>query len=132
MSFFYSLFKILYLTRGRKNSKRAEDTQNNDIYYRSNMSCIKCHRVENHRFPGVGPSISREVSQRVQCTDCHAQAPHGNETLNKAEEKIGIMHPVYFWYDDVSRGPVSMQAADLKAGHGNKKNMTFTFNSVMV
>jgi hypothetical protein len=62
--------------------KRGNDIKN-DIHYRSNMSCTKCHRVENHRFPGYGPTISREVSQRVQCTDCHAQAPHGNETLNK-------------------------------------------------
>lgn len=53
-----------------------------DIHYRSNMSCTKCHRVENHRFPGFGPTITPEVSKQVQCTDCHAQAPHGNEVLS--------------------------------------------------
>jgi len=127
--------------------KRGADIKN-DIHFRSNMSCTKCHRVENHRFPGFGPTMSREVSQRVRCTDCHAQSPHGNETLNKhvridcrtchvvsaggvfyknstknsifiekkgiykIEEKFGIIRPVYFWYDGVSRGPVPKGSID--------------------
>ena len=129
------------------NYKRGADMKD-DIHYRSNMSCTKCHRVENHRFPGSGPTITPEVSRRVQCTDCHAQAPHSNETLNKhvrvdcrtchvvsaggvfyknatkngiyieekgiykAEEKTGIIRPVYFWYDGVSRGVVPKGSID--------------------
>jgi hypothetical protein len=64
------------------NYKRGADMKD-DIHYRSNMSCTKCHRVRNHRFPGFGPTITPEVSKRVQCTDCHSQSPHYSKTLNK-------------------------------------------------
>ena len=64
------------------NYKRGADVKDN-VHCRNDMTCTKCHRVEGHRFPGAGPTITPEVTKRVQCIDCHPQYPHGNETLNK-------------------------------------------------
>ncbi len=62
--------------------KRGADL-NEDVHYQHGMSCTRCHKVEGHRFPGFGPTITREVGKRVRCVDCHDTAPHKNKTLNR-------------------------------------------------
>ena len=47
------------------------------------MSCTRCHRVKAHRFPGAGPTITREAGGRVSCIDCHDNTPHKSEALNR-------------------------------------------------
>ena len=53
-----------------------------DVHYKRGLSCTRCHRVEGHRFPGFGPTITREADKRVRCVDCHDITPHKSEALN--------------------------------------------------
>ncbi len=62
--------------------KRGADLKE-DVHYKSGMSCTRCHRVKGHQFPGFGPTITREVSQRVRCVDCHDSTPHKSKMLNR-------------------------------------------------
>lgn len=62
--------------------KRGADLDE-DVHYRRGMSCTRCHRVEAHRFPGSGPTITREVGKRVGCVDCHDVTPHRSQNLNR-------------------------------------------------
>ncbi len=54
-----------------------------DVHFKKKMSCTRCHRAESHRFPGYGPTITKEVSRRVRCTDCHDLTPHRSDVLNR-------------------------------------------------
>jgi len=62
--------------------KRGADLKE-DVHYKRGMSCTRCHRVEGHRFPGCGPTITREVGRRVRCVDCHDLTPHKSKALNR-------------------------------------------------
>ncbi|MBN2082775.1 tetrathionate reductase family octaheme c-type cytochrome [bacterium] len=44
--------------------------------------CVDCHRTEQHQIPGLLPSVRMRDDQRVFCTDCHAQEPHGDQRLD--------------------------------------------------
>lgn len=46
------------------------------------FDCQECHRTERHRIPGRSMSVSVDDTNRVSCTDCHAERPHGNERLD--------------------------------------------------
>ncbi|MFO0907161.1 MAG: tetrathionate reductase family octaheme c-type cytochrome [Isosphaeraceae bacterium] len=46
------------------------------------FDCQECHRTEHHRIPGRSMSVSVDNTQRVACTDCHAERPHRNERLD--------------------------------------------------
>ena len=61
--------------------KRGADLKE-DVHYVRGMSCTRCHRVKDHRFPGFGPTITRETNNRVQCVDCHDRTPHKKKVLN--------------------------------------------------
>ncbi|MCH5372721.1 MAG: cytochrome C, partial [Planctomycetes bacterium] len=41
-----------------------------------------CHRTREHHIPGCAMSVCIDQPQRVDCTDCHSQQPHGHERLD--------------------------------------------------
>lgn len=47
-----------------------------------NFICIDCHQSENHQIRGRSISVSLELSNQVNCTDCHAQQGHADQRLN--------------------------------------------------
>lgn len=46
------------------------------------VQCVDCHRTEAHVIPGRSMSVSVSNTQRIDCTDCHAEAPHGDARLD--------------------------------------------------
>jgi len=47
-----------------------------------NFECVDCHKSENHDMVGRGASVSADAANRLDCGDCHTEAPHVNERLN--------------------------------------------------
>ncbi|OFY98186.1 MAG: cytochrome C [Bdellovibrionales bacterium GWC1_52_8] len=52
--------------------------------------CTECHKTEHHLVSGKFNSTydSDMAVQRVTCTDCHAQKPHGSERLNSHTDAV--------------------------------------------
>jgi octaheme c-type cytochrome (tetrathionate reductase family) len=50
---------------------------------RYDLQCVDCHRTLDHRIAGRSMSVSVSNTQRVLCTDCHAEAPHGDVRLDE-------------------------------------------------
>lgn len=46
------------------------------------MVCIDCHRTTKHLIRGRSISVSLDNENRLYCTDCHAERPHGDERLD--------------------------------------------------
>lgn len=51
---------------------------------RLNLQCIDCHRSTNHVIKGrlLADNIAIATAEQVQCTDCHAAAPHKDARIN--------------------------------------------------
>ena len=52
------------------------------------MTCIDCHKTENHEMLGKLYSLSSSDEGRLMCTECHEGAVHQNNTLNRHSNKI--------------------------------------------
>ena len=46
------------------------------------LTCVDCHKTEDHVIRGRAMSVSVGGDNRVLCTDCHADDPHDNQRLN--------------------------------------------------
>ena len=54
----------------------------------NDMTCIDCHKTENHEMLGKLYSLSSSDEGRLMCTECHEGAVHQNNTLNRHSNKI--------------------------------------------
>ena len=52
------------------------------------MTCIDCHKTENHEMLGKLYSLSSSDEGRLMCTECHEGEVHQNNTLNRHSNKI--------------------------------------------
>jgi octaheme c-type cytochrome (tetrathionate reductase family) len=52
------------------------------------MSCVECHRAENHKMLGKSYSLSSMNRDRVECESCHGALPHEDEILNQHGYKV--------------------------------------------
>jgi octaheme c-type cytochrome (tetrathionate reductase family) len=50
-----------------------------------NLQCIACHRGSHHQIPGKSMSVSTglEGGARVECSQCHGEAPHQDRRINE-------------------------------------------------
>ncbi len=53
-----------------------------------NLSCIACHKTENHMISGKMYSLSSMNRNRATCEECHLDNPHTDEILNKHTFKV--------------------------------------------
>ncbi len=63
-----------------------------------NMTCTACHKTEHHKITGQLYSVSSMNKDRVECSECHSDAPHKNEQLNLHSHKVACQTchiPVY-------------------------------------
>lgn len=78
-----------------------EPSKDIDVHMASgglNLTCVQCHKTENHAISGKMYSLSSMNRNRVTCEECHTSTPHDNETLNKHTYKIACQTchiPVY-------------------------------------
>lgn len=73
----------IYLKRG------FEFTSKNDVHAAKGMTCVDCHKAENHKMPtGFDPNNWANDGLRVGCSDCHGEAPHEDEDYNRHTAKI--------------------------------------------
>ncbi|MGQ9605053.1 MAG: tetrathionate reductase family octaheme c-type cytochrome [Thermogutta sp.] len=49
---------------------------------RLRFECVDCHQAKDHRIPGCAMSVCTEKVDRVSCTDCHSDRPHGDDRLD--------------------------------------------------
>ena len=54
----------------------------------NDMTCIDCHKTENHEMLGKLYTLSSSDEGRLSCTECHEGAVHQNNTLNRHSNKI--------------------------------------------
>ena len=62
------------------------------------MTCTACHVTEHHKISGQLYSVSSKDEQRVECSQCHSEAPHEDEHLNLHSNKIACQTchiPIY-------------------------------------
>jgi octaheme c-type cytochrome (tetrathionate reductase family) len=52
------------------------------------FSCQDCHRTDKHNIQGRAMSASIENNNRISCTDCHAEMPHGDERLDSHTQAV--------------------------------------------
>ncbi|MCB9378614.1 MAG: tetrathionate reductase family octaheme c-type cytochrome [Holophagales bacterium] len=52
------------------------------------MSCVDCHRAENHQMLGKSYSLSSMNRNRVRCESCHGELPHDDEILDAHGYKV--------------------------------------------
>ena len=53
------------------------------------MSCIDCHKTENHKMLGKLYTLSTTDEGRLSCTECHEEEDvHQNEALNRHSNKV--------------------------------------------
>lgn len=56
-----------------------------DVHADAGMVCVDCHRSQDHKILGYGPTIwSRDLpEQRLTCDSCHTSTPHQDPLVNK-------------------------------------------------
>ena len=54
----------------------------------NNMTCIDCHKTENHEMLGKLYSLSSSDEGRLSCTECHEGDVHQNNLLNRHNNRI--------------------------------------------
>ena len=56
----------------------------------NDFACIDCHRGENHRIKGRGVDLAANdmPGERILCTDCHEERPHGIRVLDDHTKRI--------------------------------------------
>ncbi len=47
-----------------------------------NMTCVDCHKAENHKMKGSLYSVSSSHVNRLTCDECHTLTPHKDKVLN--------------------------------------------------
>jgi octaheme c-type cytochrome (tetrathionate reductase family) len=52
------------------------------------LTCVDCHKTHDHEISGRSMSVSVADENRVLCTDCHAQRPHGDERLDSHTDAV--------------------------------------------
>lgn len=52
------------------------------------MNCTACHKTEHHKITGQMYSVSSENKERVECSQCHSDAPHKNDQINLHSNKV--------------------------------------------
>jgi len=52
------------------------------------MSCQDCHRTEDHVIPGCSLGVCMDREDRIECGDCHGDAPHGSQRLNSHTSSV--------------------------------------------
>lgn len=55
---------------------------------RADMACVDCHQTHDHEISGRSMSVSVSDVNRVRCTDCHAERPHGQARLDLHTEAV--------------------------------------------
>ncbi|HRT99092.1 MAG TPA: tetrathionate reductase family octaheme c-type cytochrome [Ignavibacteriales bacterium] len=63
-----------------------------------NMSCIDCHKTENHQISGKLYTMSSTNNHRVTCEQCHGETPHSESIINEHTLKVSCQAchiPVY-------------------------------------
>jgi hypothetical protein len=60
-----------------------------DVHMARGLNCVDCHPVKEHKF-GVKAMDTwvRELEERPSCENCHTDAPHGNDILNKHTKTV--------------------------------------------
>ena len=53
-----------------------------------NLSCVSCHKAENHQMLGKLYSVSSENVNRATCEQCHTTTPHFDDLLNRHFSKV--------------------------------------------
>lgn len=54
----------------------------------ADMSCIECHKTENHNITGRNYSNTYSNTNRVRCEQCHQDKPHANHLINDHTVKV--------------------------------------------
>ncbi len=54
----------------------------------SNFTCQACHTTAEHQIKGNSLINSPGSNNHLACTDCHKEAPHGEEALNRHTARI--------------------------------------------
>jgi hypothetical protein len=49
----------------------------------ADMTCIDCHKSEDHKIGGRGIDLRADEMVAPSCSDCHDAAPHDNKKLNQ-------------------------------------------------
>jgi octaheme c-type cytochrome (tetrathionate reductase family) len=49
---------------------------------RHGLQCVDCHRTVSHQIPGCAMSVCIDRPKRVDCTNCHSEAPHHHDRLD--------------------------------------------------
>ena len=52
------------------------------------MSCVDCHKTENHQMAGKLYALSSENKNRATCEQCHTDEPHANQLLNEHNIRV--------------------------------------------
>lgn len=75
----------------------------------ANMACQGCHVTTNHGIPGSAMSVSVGEGPRVECSQCHGDAPHKTAMMNKHAKNIACQtchipafakdEPTKMWWD---------------------------------
>lgn len=52
------------------------------------MTCVDCHKTENHKMLGKLFTLSSGNEGRLSCTECHEEDVHKNNLLNRHNNKI--------------------------------------------
>ncbi|MCA9556612.1 MAG: tetrathionate reductase family octaheme c-type cytochrome, partial [Myxococcales bacterium] len=53
-----------------------------------NLTCVDCHKTHDHEITGRSMSVSVNDENRVFCTDCHSDRPHGEERLDSHTDAV--------------------------------------------
>lgn len=80
----------------------------------ADMVCTDCHKTENHNITGKHYGVSAMNINRVNCEDCHGNAPHNDRIIDGHFEKVACQTchiPTYakvnatkLWWDWSSAG----------------------------
>ena len=110
-------------------------TERIDVHMgRHDFACVDCHRAPDHDIQGRSMSVGVGDGNRVYCTDCHDDAPHGNERLDAHTEAVACMTchvpqmavetPTKMWWDWSTAG---QDRPDEDPHHYLKKKGSFEY-----
>lgn len=99
------------------------------------MTCVDCHKTENHQMLGKLYSLSSSDEGRLLCTECHGKGDvHQNNTLNRHSNKIACQTchipeyakgvPTKMVWDWSTTGRVKEDGTHLKE-HDSLGNITY-------
>ncbi|HKL71165.1 MAG TPA: tetrathionate reductase family octaheme c-type cytochrome [Marinilabiliaceae bacterium] len=65
--------------------------RNTDVHMAANginMTCVDCHKAENHKMKGTLYSVSSTHVNQLTCDECHTSTPHMDKMLNLHTARI--------------------------------------------